>query len=538
MTSSSATTMTLSQLITPFAEGVAADLVRQWESTQVSGVALDTRLLARGDVYLAMQGANAHGMQFIQSALDKGVSAVVVDEQGWSGFPDALNLLNDQGIPVVPVANLKKRSGDIAARCYGDPSQQLRIVAVTGTDGKTSVCRFISEALSQLGQPCGYIGTLGWGVSKTGEADNNEREASELETTELTTPDAAVIQQMLAKLQLRGATTVAMEASSHGIEEGRLDAVHVDVAVLTNFGRDHLDYHKSLSAYRAAKARLFSWPDLHSIVVNGDDELGKELAEKSPLRKILFFPSQSSESAVTNLATNDLGLTVDNVDLHTTGIRFDLLEKQPSADSVDADGERFTVSVPVMGSFNVSNLLACFGTLRALGHAANDASRAIENVQSVPGRIERFTAQHKPVAIVDYAHTPQALATVIDAVKQHCDGELWVVFGCGGDRDPGKRAPMGQAAELADHIIVTDDNPRTEQSATILQNIVDGMAAPERAIVIADRRSAIEHALGHAQEQDLVLIAGKGHEDYQIVGTSKHHFSDREEVDRFMQEAS
>jgi len=223
----------------------------------------------------------------------------------------------------------------------------------------------------------------------------------------------------------------------------------------------------------------------------------------------------------------DIVIHTESVELHANGLRFGLVD----------NGKRFEQNSKLMGSFNVDNLLACHGVLRALGHAANDASASLKHVKQVPGRIEPFSAANKPTAIVDYAHTPQALSAVISAVRQHCDAALWVVFGCGGDRDPGKRAPMGIAAEQADHVIVTDDNPRTERSEDILEQIVVGMREPKRAIVIADRAAAIEYALSHAADDDLVLIAGKGHEDYQIVGTQKRDFSDRVCVSQFMQEA-
>jgi len=320
-----------------------------------------------------------------------------------------------------------------------------------------------------------------------------------------------------------------LEASSHGLEEGRLDAVNIDVAVLTNFGRDHLDYHDGLSAYKRAKARLFSWPDLRFVVLNAQDELGQELVQQltqqTQVSSVVFFPNEKSSNDKALEA--DVLVHAESVELQNNGLQFVL---------VDND-QRFVQQSRLMGEFNVENLLACHGALRALGHAANDSSRALQHVAQVPGRIEHFSAHNKPTAIVDYAHTPQALAAVIAAVRNHCAGDLWVVFGCGGDRDPGKRAPMGIAAEQADHVIVTDDNPRTERSEDILDQIVAGMQQPERALVIPDRADAIAHALNHAANKDLVLIAGKGHEDYQIVGTQKRDFSDRDTVQRFMQEA-
>lgn len=515
MSSSRTTTARLNSLLHGFVTTIDAYGVAVLEKTsvEVSGVCLDSRLLVAGDLYLAMAGATTHGLQFAQAALNNGAIAVVTDEIGLSDHQSVLALIEAANVPILLVSNLKRQAGAIAARFYNHPSNDLQVVAVTGTDGKTSVCRFIANALNGVDQPCGYIGTLGWGLSSLTE-------------TQLTTPDAVTIQRMMATLRDEGAAVIALEASSHGLEEGRLDAVNIDVAVLTNFGRDHLDYHESLAAYKKAKAQLFSWPTLRFVVLNGEDELGIELVEKTNSSSVVFFAKNVSPLPEFGKKPT-ICVQADAIELHQNGLRFSLLD----------NGDRYEQSVGLMGSFNVENLLACHGALRALGQAANDASASLKFITSVPGRIEQFSGANKPTAIVDYAHTPQALAAVIAAVRHHCDGDLWVVFGCGGDRDPGKRGPMGLASEQADHIVVTDDNPRTEQSQAILDQIVSGMDNPERAIVISDRGSAIAHALSGAASNDLVLIAGKGHEDYQIVGTEKRDFSDRDTVQRFMQEA-
>ncbi len=512
--SDSSTGMSLFELLNGFIDVGA--LVGA-EHTNVHGVCLDTRLIAEGDVYLAMSGATTHGLHFAEAAVRKGAVAVVSDDAGWDLHADGIKQLQASGTAVYRLPELKKQAGAIAARFYQNPSEQVQVVAVTGTDGKTSVCRFIASALNATGQPCGYIGTLGWGLDTLLE-------------TQLTTPDSVTLQRMLAELRDAGAEVIALEASSHGLEEGRLDAVHIDVAVLTNFGRDHLDYHESLDAYKQAKARLFSWPSLRYVVLNGQDELGKTLAAQTELPSVVFFAKQHPVSDQPTDAANSarrIVVQAESVSLHNQGLQFVLVD----------DNQRFEQQSHLMGAFNVENLLACHGALRALGHAANDSSAALHHVAQVPGRIEKFSGPNKPTAIVDYAHTPQALSAVIGAVRHHCAGELWVVFGCGGDRDSGKRAPMGVAAEQADHVIVTDDNPRTENSEDILAQIVAGMQRPTRAKVIADRAEAIHYALSAANENDLVLIAGKGHEDYQIIGTKKRAFSDRETVQHFMQEA-
>ncbi len=475
----------------------------------VSGVSLDSRLVRAGDVYLAVAGATSHGMQFADAAIALGASAVAVDTSDTDQFAGDIDRLQAGGIPIVAVTELKQQSGFIAARFYGEPSHQLNIVAVTGTDGKTSVCQFVAQAINAIGGACGYIGTLGWGYLSLNE-------------TQLTTPDAVSLQQMLAQMRDAGADTVALEASSHGLAERRLDALNIDIAVLTNFGRDHLDYHKDTQSYKNAKARLFEWPSLHSIVVNGSDEFGLELAKLTSQNCYKFLSIRAA-----NDATQDsVNATLRAAELNQSdaGMQFVLFENE----------QPFNQQTSLLGDFNIDNLLAAYGVLRALGKAANDASVALHSVTSVPGRMECFQSDAHATAVVDYSHTPQALTAAIAALRNHCDGALWVVFGCGGDRDPGKRGPMGRAAEQADHVVVTDDNPRTEKSAEILAQIVAGMAAPDAAHVIADRSSAISYAMQTAAANDLVLIAGKGHEDYQIVGSDKHYFSDRDFVQQLI----
>ena len=477
----------------------------------VSGVALDSRLLSAGDLYLAVAGATTHGLAFVEQVINSRAAAVLIDDQLDESFDAALQQLRSAGIAVGKVPQLKSRVGQIAAEFYGQPSQQLNVVAVTGTDGKTSVCLFIASALRKLGHRCGYIGTLGWGID-------------DLAPTNLTTPDAVSLQRILAELHAQGAATVALEASSHGIAEGRLDDIAIDVAVLTNFGRDHLDYHQTLAHYKAAKARLFGWPSLRALVVNRDDELGAELLAESSLPGYAF---SCEANGVVDASGSCALIAGRNIQLTAAGLTFDLVDASQST----------VVTSGLFGRFNVENLLACHGVLRALGVAANDAVNALGSLKAVPGRMEQFSANGQPTVVVDYAHTPQALESAIAALRDHADGVLWVVFGCGGDRDKGKRLPMGQAAEAADHVIVTDDNPRGESSQSIIDAILSGMQNPQAALVIADRGKAIAHAIAHAAAADVVLIAGKGHEDYQISDGERLPFSDRRVVDSLLQEA-
>ncbi len=480
----------------------------------VQGVCLDSRLVEPGDLYLAVGGASTHGLCFAQAAIAAGAVAVACSPEALQAHSTIVESLRISEIPVLAIGDLESRCATIATRFYESPDHSLTLIAVTGTDGKTSVCRFIAQALSDSGQPCGYIGTLGWGMGDS------------LLSTELTTPDAVTLRRMLASLRDQGATAVALEASSHGLAEGRLDGLSLDVAVLTNLGRDHLDYHKTIEAYRAAKARLFAWPGLTAMVVNGCDAFGQQLLHAvSDMQKFACYSHADDHNAD---ASEVISVIADDVIASDNGLQFVLREGAQSGD----------VSSPLLGRFNVDNLLACYGSLRACGVAANQARHSLLAVTPVAGRMERFGKQGGTTVVVDFSHTPQALAVAIDAARVHCKGQLWVVFGCGGDRDPGKRAPMAAAAEAADQVILTDDNPRTERSENIINDALKGFRQPADVTVIADRARAIEYAISHAAPDDLVLIAGKGHENYQIIGATRHPFSDRVEVLAALERAS
>ena len=524
MTASELRHMTLARL---FGDQPVAGDASQLASCRIRGICLDSRLAAEGDLYLALAGGTVHGLQFIPQAIERRVAAVAAESGEIARFGALRRQLADAGVVFVEVTGLKQLAGSLAARFFGDPSVGLQVVAVTGTDGKTSVCHFVQDALQSLGTPCGYIGTLGWGLPGA------------LQPTALTTPDAVSLQAMLADLRDAGARVVALEASSHGLAEGRLDAVAIDVAVLTNLGRDHLDYHVSLEQYRAAKMRLFRWPSLRAQVVNLADPVGRDLANASAELATYGFDSRAAAPTLaTDQSARSNPLSVTDVASLKVIEAHDLAPGVPGLQfTLMADAESVPVDSALVGRFNVDNLLACAGVLCALGHAANDAGGALSQVRAVPGRMERFTAADRSAVIVDYAHTPDALQAALAAARHHCRGLLWVVFGCGGDRDPGKRAPMGLAAEAADRIIVTDDNPRTENAEAIRRQIVAGMQQPSRATVIGDRAAAIRHAIDHSGANDVVLVAGKGHEDYQVIGTERRDYSDRDTVVQLLAEA-
>lgn len=485
----------------------------------ISGVSLDSRLVQAGDLYLAVGGAVTHGIRFAEAAVSAGACAVAVAPDIVADFSDSVEALQRASVPVLLIENLDQLCATIASRFYGHPDQDMTLIAVTGTDGKTSVCRFICQAFAAANRPCGYIGTLGWGLGDS------------LQPIALTTPDAVSLRRMLASLRDAGAELVALEASSHGLAEGRLNGLSLNIAVLTNLGRDHLDYHKSVEAYKQAKARLFDWSGLECSVVNGCDQLGQELLHKrSPVRKVAYFSRDAQGSNDLCTAANPVAscLYAKEIEATDEGLSFQLLD----------EGFEGVVTTRLLGRFNVDNLLACYGSLRACGMAANEAVHCLSRVTPVDGRMERLGGAGQPAVVVDFSHTPQALSVAIDAARVHCSGRLWVIFGCGGDRDPGKRAPMAAAAEAADCVILTDDNPRTESSQSIIEQALLGFENPSAVTVIADRAAAIEHAVSSAQPGDLVLIAGKGHEEYQIVGTQRLPFSDREHALSALERAS
>ena len=492
----------------------------------VSGLTLDSRDVRAGDLYLALPGRAAHGLDHAADAVARGAVAVATVSGALEARPDAVAALRaardpDGRMPtVVEARGLAGAVGALASRCFGEPDRDLRLVAVTGTDGKTSVCRFVASALAALGTRAGYVGTIGWGVVAAPGEDG-------LASSALTTPDVVALRRMLAELRDAGCEAVALEASSHGIAEGRLDGLALDVAVLTNLGHDHLDYHGTAEAYGAAKARLFDFPGLGAAVLNADDALGAELAARLRRRAASGAPAPAVATFGTRVggtgASADPTYAAAGVVASPRGLDFELLD----------GATRTAVSSPLLGRFNVDNLLACHGALRALGASAADAAGALGALRPVRGRMERVAPAAPPAgptAIVDFAHTPDALGAAIGAVRAHCPGRLHVVFGCGGDRDRAKRAPMARAAEAADRVVLTSDNPRTEDPRRIIADALEGVADRARVEVEPDRRAAIERAIREAADDDVVLVAGKGHETYQIVGTVRHPFDDREVV--------
>jgi len=471
----------------------------------VSGLTQDSHAVRAGDAFVALAGAKHHGIEFAGAAIERGAVAVLAEERG-AGTGDrepvgaaskpTLGAQSTVPAPTVWIEGLRSHLGEIAARFFSDPSAAMTVIGVTGTSGKTSTVQLLAQAFARLGKRAATIGTLGAGMH------------GELQAGERTTPDVIRVHGLMAEFRDAGATDVAMEVSSHALDQHRVDGIHFNVAVFTNLTRDHLDYHGTMEAYGAAKARLFAWPGLRAAVVNVDDAFGRELAARiSGGTKILRCGIDAA----------DADIRASDVHTHSNGIDFHLATPWGAA----------PVHGGLLGRFNVANLLAVAGVLGALDVPFAQICEALEALQPINGRMNRLGGGAAPLVVVDYSHKPDALEQVLSALRAHCDGKLICVFGCGGERDAGKRPIMGAIAErMADAVIVTDDNPRGEDGDAIVAQIMAGMRAPEHATVMRDRGCAIDIAIAQARTGDVVLIAGKGHETYQEVGGAKHPFDD------------
>ncbi len=479
---------------------VPADL-----DVEIHGVCADSRHVQPGDLFLACAGAQAHGLDYSAQVLQAGAVAIVYEPPA-AAHPA---LAAASAVPMLALPGLHDQLGLIAARFYQQPSQALDVIGITGTNGKTSCSQFIAQALDQTGERCGIIGTLGYGLF------------GELTAGERTTPDAVEVQRLLADMLAHGAHHVAMEVSSHALDQGRVNGVDFRVAVWTNLTRDHLDYHGDMAAYAKAKQRLFMAPGLRHAVINLDDDYGRELLAAIPagVQTIGYTLNQktvqqSAFSAQYLLAGSDLQLTDAGIDLH-----------------VQSPWGEGRLRAGLLGRFNASNLLAALATLLALEVPFDSAVQRLGRVSTVPGRMERFGGGRQPLVVVDYAHTPDALEQALRALRGHCHGKLWCIFGCGGERDTGKRPLMGEVAEQsADRVVVTDDNPRGEDPIQIVADIMAGMRNPDAAYLRRDRTQAIAFAIEQSRPGDVILVAGKGHEDYQLVGTRRIPYSDRQSV--------
>ncbi len=480
----------------------------QWLQRRVTGeLRTDSRKLRAGDGFIAWPGAASDGRQYVRTALALGAAACLVEQSGIDDFGFA-------GDAICAYPDLKHAAGDIAAAYYGHPSHALDVVAVTGTNGKTSSTWWLAQALSSLHPDrrlaCGLIGTLGVGVPAL--SPDVADPLADLQGTGLTTPDPVLLQQQLRRFVEQGLRACAIEASSIGLVEHRLDGTRIRVAVFTNFTQDHLDYHGDMASYWQAKAALFAWSGLQAAVVNVDDDQGAELADT---------------------------LRADGLDLWTVSMqgaaRLRALDVAYGAQGLCvtlAEGdEHHRLPTTLIGDYNVSNLLGVIAAMRCLGVPLHDAVQACTHLSPVPGRMDCLSAPAQPLVVVDYAHTPDALDKALTALRpltRQRGGELWCVFGCGGDRDSAKRPLMAAMAEKdADRVVVTSDNPRSEKPEAIIAQILLGLSHSAAVQVQADRALAIRQTLSQAKDKDVVLIAGKGHERTQEVAGCKYPFSDK-----------
>jgi UDP-N-acetylmuramoyl-L-alanyl-D-glutamate--2,6-diaminopimelate ligase len=461
-------------------------------AVEVTGIAADSRRLKPGNVFFAVQGATAHGLDFVSQAIEAGVVAIVWDASTGSAPETA--------VPMIAVDGLAGQLGEIANRWYDSPSRAVRMAGVTGTNGKTTVAWLAAECFNLLAEDAGYIGTLGSGIGKVSGA------------CAMTTPPCLELHELIAGLRDQGAKHVALEVSSHALEQRRVDGVTFDSAIFTNLSRDHIDYHGSMNAYFESKAALFLDYDVRNRIVCLDTEYGVELADRCGANVVTvstqldLVPNGRPHVFVRSVVAGDSGSHV----------------------MVRTSWGEAEFALPLPGDFNVANACEVLALLLCNDVTLETACDVLSKVKAPPGRMQRVGSSNEesaPQVYVDYSHTPASLEAALKALRLHCNGKLWCVFGCGGDRDRGKRPMMGQvAASLADHVVVTSDNPRSEPPETIIADIVEGI--DDEIVSLVDRAAAIRHAISAAQETDVVLIAGKGHEDYQVIGDRTTAFSD------------
>lgn len=461
----------------------------------LTGVALDSRVVAPGWGFVALQGGESHGLSYLDQALNRGASAVIVE----AGDPAARGIAASlpAGVPLVAVPALRDKLGELARAVFGDVDQCLALVGVTGTDGKTSITHFVAQLLGAAGRRAAVLGTVGNGF------------LGQLQRASHTTADVFQVYARLAECAAQGAGSVAMEVSSHALDQRRTDGLRFEVAVLSNLGSDHLDYHGDVASYAAAKALLFDARARHC-VLNLDDAFGRELAARRP--DALGYSAAGDTAAA--WCARDAVYGADGIEL-----------------TVEGPGVSRRLQLSLMGGFNVANVLAACAVAELMGEEAKHIVARLPALSPVDGRAELLRSAKGSRVVLDYAHTAQALEAVLGTLRAHFASRIWCVFGCGGDRDPGKRPQMARAAErVADRVVITSDNPRGEDPQRIVDDVLTGIENPAAVHVELDRAAAIAYALSQAAPEDCVLIAGKGHEDYQVLADRTISFSDREQV--------
>ncbi len=474
------------------------EIVEVNQSVIITGISNDSRRLQVGDLFIAILGEAVDARDFILSAIEQGVAAIIYEDRDHYSPPKSLS------VPLFPVKYLDQCQGVIASRFYQEPSQAMRCVGITGTNGKTSCAQWITQALTNYGISCGMMGTLGVGF------------LSQLDKTTHTTLDPILLQAVLARLHMQGAEAVAMEVSSHALAQHRLNGMCFDVAVFTQLSQDHLDYHDDMKHYAKAKKRLFEWESLKAAVINIDDSVGALWASQFSRKYPVITYSLNNSKAV---------IFASNIKPEATG--FSMRVHSPWGSG--------PVHLPFWGLFNVSNVLAVLGVLAHFDLPFLRALECLESLSPVPGRMQILGGGEKnPIVVVDYAHTPDALKNTLQALREHTQGQLWCVFGCGGHRDRSKRAKMAKTAEYySDQIVVTNDNPRTESPEQIVDDIMSGFSSTKPWVEM-DRAKAIAYVIQKAATNDLILVAGKGHETYQIIGENIELFSDQEHIKQLL----
>lgn len=471
--------------------------VQTFLSQPFNGITTDSREVVPGGLFVAYPGEAQDGREYIAQAVSTGAAGVLYEAEAAEGYLQGWT--SKAEVNHLAVQGLKQQAGEIGAAYYGEPTKQCQVIGVTGTNGKTTVTQWLAQAFSAAGQQAAVLGTLGYGAVK------------KLKPTRNTTPDAIVLQAMMAEIVADDNQVVAMEVSSHGLVQDRARGVHFDVAVFTNLSRDHLDYHQTMAAYGAAKRRLLEWDGLKQVVINTDDAFGRTVAQSliDGGKSVLTYGLQAGVS--------DNHVRGEAVSLSQSGLAMQVVTPK----------DTFKVQAKVVGEFNALNVLAVVATMLAQNVSREVIQTSVAKITPVAGRMQQLGGDGKPLVVIDYAHTPAALETVLKSLRMHCaaDAQLWCVFGCGGNRDTGKRALMGKAvSQFADKVVVTSDNPRDEAPMAIIQDIEEGLDGAYW--VEVDREAAIKTALQSAKPEDVVLIAGKGHEDYQEIAGVKHTYSD------------
>ncbi len=475
---------TLRDLLDGIAEAPAID---------VGGISSDSKALTRGDVFFALVGETGHGLDYVSEALAIGVNAVV-----WDSSADVVAPQHSD-VPMIPVAGLTTHVGEIANRYFGTPSESMKVAGVTGTNGKTTVSFLIAQCMQKLANPCAYLGTLGFGI---GDLDCD---------SDMTTPACIDLHRKLAIFRDAGAGHAAIEVSSHALQQDRINGVKFDSAIFTNLSRDHIDYHGSMRAYGETKAQLFLNRDIEHRIICMDTEFGQELADRCGDNVVTV------STRFDRLANGRQFVFVRSVVATEAGSNIAFESSWGAAD----------FQLPLPGNFNVANAISVLGLLLSWDVPIDDACEVLGKASAPPGRMQRVADSVAPGVYVDYAHTPAGLEAALRSLRSHCRKSLWCVFGCGGDRDRGKRPLMGKAASrLADRIVVTNDNPRSELPGNIIADVMQGIADKPGAIAIEDRATAIAYAIHEAADDDIILIAGKGHENYQLIGKQRLTFSD------------